>query len=76
MSDTSPRIDLSVIWNRLSEKETVPFCSGMVIPTADTDDHDVFPSADRLFCQILVYEQSHGSRHITVSARDGAIQAC
>lgn len=75
MSDTSPRIDLSVIWNRLSEKETVPFCRGMVIPTADTDDLDVFPSEDHLFCQILFYEQSHGSRQITVSARDGAIQA-
>lgn len=55
MSDTSPRIDLSAIWNRLAPKEPVPFQKGMVIPSEDPCRTDAAFAPQGLVCQIKVY---------------------
>ncbi|WP_346898753.1 hypothetical protein [uncultured Roseibium sp.] len=40
MTEGSPVIDLSTIWNKLDQKQTEPFCADMVHPTRNTPGQD------------------------------------
>ena len=56
MSETSPVIDFSSVWNRIEPKEVVPFSADMIIPSDACEKHAGTPGRGNLVCQIQIFE--------------------